>query len=88
MAAAAKAWRFHPTQAVEADGDELVVRFRSGGLREIAEHLFTWGGEVAIEAPDALRAVMRERLAAGAGGGATGFCRKASETEQFFEGLR
>ncbi|NJR80344.1 WYL domain-containing protein [Sphingomonas corticis] len=65
--ARARAWRFHPAQVVEADGDELVVRFRSGGLREIAEHLFTWGGEVAIEAPEALRVVMRERLAAGAG---------------------
>jgi proteasome accessory factor B len=62
----ARAWRFHPAQVVEADGDELLVRFRSGGLREIAEHLFTWGGEVSIDAPDALREVMRERLAAGA----------------------
>jgi len=50
-------------QALVLDGEELVVRFRSGGLREIAEHLFTWGGEVRIEGPEELRVVMRERLA-------------------------
>jgi predicted DNA-binding transcriptional regulator YafY len=63
-AARARRWRFHPLQVIEQDGDELVVRFCSGGLREIAEHLFTWGGGVRIEAPDELRAVMRERLSA------------------------
>lgn len=62
--ARAKAWRFHPAQVVEDDGETLVVRFRAGGLREIAEHVFTWGDEVTIEAPEALRAMMRERLAA------------------------
>lgn len=64
--ARAKAWRFHPTQRLEEDGAELIIRFRAGGLREIAEHVFTWGGEVVIEGPDALREAMRERLAAGA----------------------
>lgn len=58
----ARAWRFHPAQEFEADGDELLVRFRAGGLREIAEHLFTWGGDVRIEAPEELRDVMRERV--------------------------
>jgi len=58
----ARAWRFHPSQRFEEDGNELLVRFRSGGLREIAEHLFTWGGDVKIEGPDALRDVMRERV--------------------------
>ncbi|KHL24584.1 hypothetical protein PK98_11415 [Croceibacterium mercuriale] len=61
-----RAWRFHPGQVVEQDGDELVVRFHAGGLREIADHLFTWGGEVRIEAPEELRAVMRDRLVAAA----------------------
>ncbi len=60
--AKARAWRFHPTQQIEEDGNELIVRFRSGGLREIAEHLFTWGGDVRIEAPEELRKVMRERV--------------------------
>ena len=65
--ARARAWRFHPGQVVEQDGEELLVRFHAGGLREIADHLFTWGGEVRIEGPEALRAMMRERLAAAAG---------------------
>lgn len=62
--ARAQAWRFHPGQALEAAGNELLVRFRAGGLREIADHLFTWGGDVVIEGPEALRNMMCERLAA------------------------
>lgn len=64
--ARAKNWRFHPGQQFEelADGS-LRVRFRAGGLREIAEHLFTWGGDVVIVGPEALKNVMAERLAAG-----------------------
>lgn len=63
-AARARGWSFHPAQEIEECGDgALLVRFRSGGLREMAEHLFTWGGEVVIVAPEELRAVMRERLA-------------------------
>jgi predicted DNA-binding transcriptional regulator YafY len=58
----ARAWRFHAGQTFEEEGDELLVRFRAGGLREVAEHLFTWGGDIRIEAPEALRVVMRERL--------------------------
>ena len=58
----ARAWRFHPAQSFEEDGDELLVRFRAGGLREIAEHLFTWGGDIRIEAPGELRTVMRDRV--------------------------
>ena len=61
----ARAWRFHPEQVLEDQQDgSLLVRFHSGGLRELAEHLFTWGGEVAIIAPDDLRQVMQERLKA------------------------
>ncbi len=58
----ARQWRFHPAQELEETDEGMIVRFRAGGLREIAEHLFTWGGEVVIEGPDALKAVMRERL--------------------------
>lgn len=58
----ARRWRFHPGQVLEDDGEELLVKFRSGGLREIAEHLFTWGGDIRIVAPEALRAVMKERV--------------------------
>lgn len=63
----ARNWRFHPSQHIEDDGDELIVRFHAGGLREIAEHLFTWGGLVRIEAPEELRTMMCDRLAAGQG---------------------
>lgn len=64
----ARGWSFHPTQVVEeGEGGSLTVRFTSGGLREIAEHLFIWGGEVAIVAPEELRTVMRERLEVGQG---------------------
>ena len=58
----ARAWRFHPDQVLEDDGEELLIRFHSGGLREIADHLFSWGGTISIEAPEKLREVMRERL--------------------------
>lgn len=61
----ARHWRFHPAQQIEDNGEGLLIRFRAGGLREIAEHLFTWGGEVVIVAPEELRAVMQERLEAG-----------------------
>lgn len=58
----ARHWRFHPGQVLEEDGEDLLVRFRSGGMREIADHLFTWGGDIRIEAPEVLRKVMRERV--------------------------
>jgi predicted DNA-binding transcriptional regulator YafY len=61
----ARPWRFHPSQEVKDNGDEMLIRFRSGGPREIAEHVFTWGGDIVIEEPETLRTIMRERLAAG-----------------------
>ena len=62
-AARARGWRFHRLQRIEelADGD-LRIRFTTGGMRELAEHLFTWGGELVIEGPDALVEMMRERI--------------------------
>ncbi|MGD0763851.1 MAG: WYL domain-containing protein [Roseiarcus sp.] len=61
----ARAFLFHPTQTVtdEPDGS-LTVRFRAGGLLEIVHHLLTWGPNVAILAPEALRDLMRETVAA------------------------
>ena len=59
----AKAWRFHPRQQFENDGEELLIRFRSGGLLELANHLFNWAGDIVIESPEALLEVMAERLA-------------------------
>jgi predicted DNA-binding transcriptional regulator YafY len=60
----ARAWRFHPKQQIEEDGEELVVSFSSGGLVELANHLFGWAGDLIIEQPEALKDVMCERLAA------------------------
>jgi proteasome accessory factor B len=64
-ASRARGWRFHPNQRVEELGDgSLKIRFSSGGMRELAEHLFTWGGELVIEGPEVLIETMRERIAA------------------------
>lgn len=61
----ARGWRFHRSQCIEdlADGG-LRIRFATGGMRELSEHLFTWGGELVIEGPDMLVQVMRERIEA------------------------
>ncbi len=62
-AADAMTWRFHARQSVEplADG-AVLVRFRAGGMLELAWHLFTWSDAVEILAPASLRAVMVEEL--------------------------
>jgi predicted DNA-binding transcriptional regulator YafY len=54
------AFQFHPTQTLthEPDGS-TTVRFRAGGLREMAWHLFTWGAAVRITEPEELKTVMR-----------------------------
>ena len=67
-AARARAWRFHRSQVVEdVDDGGLRIRFSTGGMQELAEHLFTWAGEIVIEAPAMLIGVMRERLTAAQG---------------------
>jgi predicted DNA-binding transcriptional regulator YafY len=59
----ARNWRFHPRQEVtELEDGGLNVTFRAGGLREIAEHLFQWAGELVVEQPEELREVLRQRL--------------------------
>lgn len=64
-AARARGWRFHQSQVVEIlDDGGLRVRFATGGMRELVEHLFTWGGEIVIEGPDTLVEVMRDRIKA------------------------
>lgn len=63
--ARARGWRFHRSQSVEELGDNgLRIRFRTGGMRELAEHLFTWGEGLVIEGPDLLISVMGERIEA------------------------
>jgi predicted DNA-binding transcriptional regulator YafY len=55
-AAEAREYCFHPSQRVEEGVDgSLWVRFRAGGLREMAWHLFTWGADVEVVEPRALR---------------------------------
>ncbi|WP_336976936.1 WYL domain-containing protein [Brevundimonas nasdae] len=64
-AAEARGWRWHPTQSFEDQPDGgVIVRFRASGMRELAWHLFTWGEQVQILAPQRLKAVMASELAA------------------------
>ena len=64
-AAEARSWRWHPTQSFEDQSDGgVIVRFRASGMRELAWHLFTWGEQVQILAPQRLKAVMAGELAA------------------------
>ena len=56
---------FHPNQAMAPQPDgALLVRFTAGGMQEMAHHLFTWGTAVTVLAPDALRALLAQELAA------------------------
>ncbi len=56
---------FHPTQVFTPQPDgALLVRFTAGGLLEMARHLFTWGAEVTVLAPAALRSLTVKELAA------------------------
>jgi len=58
-AAEAAQWCFHPSQSTERDDEgRLVVRFRAGGLSEMAWHIFTWGASVEVLDPP----VLKERL--------------------------
>ncbi|MGO9686585.1 MAG: WYL domain-containing protein [Beijerinckiaceae bacterium] len=56
-------FQFHPTQTLTHEPDGCtIVRFRAGGLREMAWHLFTWGDAVRIVAPEALKTMMLDFL--------------------------
>jgi predicted DNA-binding transcriptional regulator YafY len=61
-AADAREFLFHPSQRFEDQADgSLIVRFRAGGLMEMAWHLVTWGIHVNVVKPRRL-AVMLQRL--------------------------
>lgn len=61
----AQRWRFHPGQVVTAQDDgSLLVEFETGGMLELAWHLFTWRTEVEILSPARLREVMVQELQA------------------------
>ena len=56
-------WRFHATQKVTQEDDgSVLVTFRAGGMRELSWHLFTWGGDIEIVAPQALKDMMVAEL--------------------------
>jgi predicted DNA-binding transcriptional regulator YafY len=56
VAAHARAFLFHPTQALEDQPDgSLVVRFNASGHLEMCWHLYMWGDRVEVLAPPALR---------------------------------
>ncbi len=58
-APAARQFLFHHSQQCEETGaGELIVRFRAGGLLEMAWHLLKWGDHVEILAPPELRELM------------------------------
>lgn len=59
-AADARAFLFHPSQSFrDLDKGRLEVRFRAGGLDEMAWHLFTWGDAVRVKKPKRLRDRLR-----------------------------
>lgn len=59
-AAVARDFLFHPRQQVteEADG-ALTVRFHAAGHLEMAWHLYLWGDQVEVLAPEALRQMVQ-----------------------------
>ena len=59
--ATARTYVFHPNQELEdRDDGSLVVRFRSGGLQEMAFHAFTWGGLLEVLEPKELRELLTD----------------------------
>lgn len=55
----ARSFLFHHTQTLEEALDgSLLVRFRAGGLLEMAWHLMSWGDQVEVLEPAALRELM------------------------------
>lgn len=66
VATEAREYQFHPDQQTEDRSDgSLIVRFRAGGLYEMAWHLFTWGQDVEVLEPAKLRKEMQKWLALG-----------------------
>lgn len=63
-AAEARRFLFHPSQSFEdAPNGSLIVRFRAGGMLEMCWHLFRWGDQVQVLAPEALREMYAGMLA-------------------------
>lgn len=63
-AAEASEFVFHPTQTLQEQPDgSLLVKFRTGGLLEMAWHLFTWGGAITVVKPKRLAKMLGELAA-------------------------
>ena len=64
-AESARRWRFQVGQVLseKADGS-IEVTFRASGMRELAWHLFTWGSDIEVIAPERLRLLLVEQLKA------------------------
>jgi predicted DNA-binding transcriptional regulator YafY len=59
----ARRWRFHVGQKVEVQPDGSVsIAFRASGMKELAWHLFTWGRDVEVLAPERLRLLLVGQL--------------------------
>jgi predicted DNA-binding transcriptional regulator YafY len=57
----ARTFVFHHSQSLEDEANgKLVVRFRAGGLLEMAWHLVSWGDQVEVIEPAALRDLLPE----------------------------
>ena len=58
-ASRARTFVFHPTQILSDDPNGgLIVRFTAGGFLEMAWHLYIWGDQVEVLAPEKLRAMV------------------------------
>jgi predicted DNA-binding transcriptional regulator YafY len=56
VATHARAFLFHPTQVLEDQPDgSLIVRFSASGHLEMCWHLYMWGDQVEVLAPESLR---------------------------------
>jgi len=57
----AREFLFHPSQEAEEQSDgSLIVRFRAGGLLEMAWHLYKWGDKVEVLEPKNLAEIVRK----------------------------
>jgi len=59
-ASAARDFVFHPTQKIEEKKDgSLIVRFKAGGLLEMAWHVLMWGNQIEVVKPKALKSMLK-----------------------------
>jgi predicted DNA-binding transcriptional regulator YafY len=55
----ARRFQFHPSQEVQEEADgSITVRFYAAGLLEMSWHLYIWGDQVEVLAPERLRTMV------------------------------